>query len=468
MKVFLVNPPEYLGVAQVREGRCMQRAGAWTSVWPPLSLALTAAVLRRAGHQVLLHDCIVENISREKLAQIARGFKPEWCIFNSATPSIAGDMETVDALKNALPACRMAVLGIHPTALPEETFALSRHLEVIIMGEPEQTALELISAADLGSVAGISYRAAGMIKHNPPRPAIEELDRLPFPAWDLIRRDLYKLPLSDQPFLLLATNRGCPFHCRFCADHVYYGRRLRKFSAKRIVDEIEHDIKEIGVKEFLFWAESFTLDRQHALAVAREIISRKLDIGWVCNSRVDQVDREMLEAFKRAGCWMIGYGVESGSQRVLDLMNKGTTLEQTRAAVAAAQAAGLQVTAHVMIGYPGETSKEIEQTIALVKELRFDFAQFYAAVPFPGSELYAEARDKGMIESGDWRYYEQNFCVIRTDQLEPRQVERWRNRAFREFYLRPGQMVKTMAHLRTPGAWRQALKAVWEFRKWAG
>jgi radical SAM superfamily enzyme YgiQ (UPF0313 family) len=446
----------------------MQRAGAWTSVWPPLSLALTAAVLRRAGHQVRLNDCIVENLSREGLAESARNFKPDWCLFNSATPSIAGDTETVDALKTAFPACRMAVLGIHPTALPEETFALSKHLEVIIKGEPEQTALELMSTVDLDSVAGISYRINGIIKHNPPRPALEDLDRLPFPAWDLIQRDLYKLPLSDKPFLLLATNRGCPFNCKFCADHVYYGRRLRKFSPQRIVDEIEHDVKELGISEFLFWAESFTLDRQHALSVANEIIARKLDIGWVCNSRVNQVDREMLEAFKRAGCWMIGFGIESGSQRVLDLMHKGTTVEQSREAVKTAQEAGLQVTAHVMIGYPGETADEIKQTIALVKELNFDFAQFYAAVPFPGSELYAEVKANGMTITDDWRYYEQNFCVIRTDQLEPRQVERLRNRAFRGFYLRPGQIIKTISHLRTPGAWRQALKAVWEFKDWAG
>lgn len=468
MKVFLINPPEYLGVSQVREGRCMQRAGAWTSVWPPLSLALTAAVLRRAGHEVLLHDCIVEKISRQKLISIAKVFSPDWCIFNTATPSIAGDMETVDMVKGNLPKSRIAAIGIHPTALPEETFALSKHLDVIIKGEPEQTALELMSAIDLDSVTGICYRKNGIIKHNPPRPALEDLNSLPFPAWDLIDKKLYKLPLSDKPFLLVATNRGCPFKCRFCADHVYYGRRLRKFSPKRIVDEIEHDIKDIGVKEFLFWAESFTLDKAHAIAVAEEIISRKLEIGWVCNSRVDQADREMLEAFKRAGCWMIGFGVESGSQRVLDLMNKGTTLEQTRAAVKAAQAAGLQVTAHVMLGYPGETSKEIELTIALVKELKFDFAQFYAAVPFPGSVLYADAKDNGMIVNDDWRYFEQNFCVIKTDHLEPREVESLRNRAFREFYLRPEQIFRTITRLRTPGAWRQALRAVWEFKDWAG
>ncbi len=468
MRVLLINPPEYQGVYQVREGRCMQRAGAWTSVWPPLSLALTAAVLRRAGHQVRLHDCIVEDISRAGLLEIAGGYQPDWCIFNSATPSIAGDLETVDDLKRLLPQGRMAMLGIHPTALPDETFGQSAGLDAIIRGEPEQTALEMVESGDLASVPGLSHRRGGTIAHNPDRPPREDLDSLPFPAWDLIDRKLYNLPLSNRPFLLVATNRGCPFQCRFCADHIYYGRRLRKFSPSRVVDEIEHNLQAYGIREFLFWAESFTLDRQHALAVAKEISSRQLDVGWVCNSRVDQVDREMLQTFRKAGCWMIGFGVESGSQRVLDLMNKGTTLEQTRQAVSWAQGAGLQVTAHAMIGYPGETGQEIRQTIDLVKSLRFDYAQFYAAVPFPGSELYAEARGRGMIVNPDWRYFEQNFCVIRTDQLEPSEVEEWRRRAFREFYLRPGQVIRTARRLRSLAAWRQALKALQEFGRWAG
>jgi anaerobic magnesium-protoporphyrin IX monomethyl ester cyclase len=458
LKILLINPPAYLGVAQVREGRCMQRAGAWTSVWPPLSLALTSAVLRRAGHQVKLHDCIVENISRPRLLQISKEYDPDWCLFNSATPSITGDLETVDALARALPGCRTAVLGIHPT----------QNLEAVIKGEPEQTALEMVSAEKLEGVPGISYRHKGKVFHNPQRAAIEDLDALPFPAWDLIDKNLYKLPLSDQPFLLLATNRGCPFSCRFCADHVYYGKRLRKFSSRRIADEIEYDINKMGVSQFLFWAESFTLDRDHALAVAGEIISRKLNIGWVCNSRVDQVDPEMLEAFKKAGCWMIGFGVESGSQRMLELMAKGTTLRQTRAAVAMSKMAGLQVTAHVMFGYPGETREEMRTTLDLVKELNFDFAQFYSAVPFPGSELYRQAIEEGWIVSRDWRFFEQNYCVIKTPQLDPSQVEAFRSRAFREFYLRPKQILKTAGSLSTPAAWRQAIKALWGFRDWTG
>ena len=467
MRALLINPPAYLGVAQVREGRCMQRAGAWTSVWPPLSLALTSAVLRRAGHQVKLHDCIVENISRPSLLQIAKEYNPDWCLFNSATPSIAGDMETVDALAQALPRCRTAVLGIHPTALPEETFGLSQNLEAVIKGEPEQTALELVSAEKLEGVPGISYRRQGKVFHNPPRTAIEDLDDLPFPAWDLTDKKLYKLPLSYQPFLLLATNRGCPFSCRFCADHVYYGKRLRKFSPKRIADEIEYDIDKIGVNQFLFWAESFTLDRNHALSVAGEIIARKLDIGWVCNSRVDQVDREMLEAFKRAGCWMIGFGVESGSQRILDLMSKGTSIEQTRNAVNLAQKAGLQVTAHVMFGYPGETRSELRATLDLVKELDFDFAQFYSVVPFPGSELYHQANKEGWLVSRDWRFFEQNYCIIKTPQLDPSEVEAFRSKAFREFYLRPKQILRTIRSLKNSAAWKKAVRALWEFRDWA-
>jgi radical SAM superfamily enzyme YgiQ (UPF0313 family) len=445
----------------------MQRAGAWTSVWPPLSLSLTAAVLRRAGHQVRIHDCIVERISRGQLLKIAREFRPDWCLFNSATPSIIGDMETVDLVKGTLTGCRVAVIGIHPSALPEETFGLSGKLDVIIMGEPEQTALELVSGLDPGSVKGICYLREGRITRTPPRPPIENLDDLPYPAWDQINKKLYQLPLSQKPFLLLATNRGCPFNCAFCADHVYYGKRLRRFSPKRIVDEIEYDIREIGVDQFLFWAESFTLDREHALAVAGEIIARSLKIGWVCNSRVDQVDGEMLAAFKKAGCWMIGFGIESGSQRVLDLMNKGTKVEQAEEAVELAKQADLQVTAHAMVGYPGETEEDIRRTVDLVKRLDFDFVQFYTAVPFPGSQLFAEVKAKGLTVTDDWRYYEQNYCVIKTDQLDPASVEKWRRRAFREFYLRPELVMRTIGRFKTPGDWAQAWRALKGFRDWA-
>ncbi len=467
MRALLVNPPPYRGVAQVREGRCMQRRGAWTSVWPPLSLALTAAVLRRAGHQVRLIDAITANLSLEQLAAEADGYGPGLCIVNTATPSIDGDVAAAAAIKGRIPSCRTALIGIHPAALPDETFALSPLFDAIVRGEPEAAALDLASAQPLASIPGISFRTARGIRHNPDRAPIAGLDRLPFPAWDLIDIGGHRMPLSGEPFLLVPTGRGCPRHCRFCADHAYYGRRLRLFTPERIVDEIEHDLTAHGVRQFLFWAESFTLNRQHALTTAEELIRRRLSVGWVCNSRVDQVDPELLAAFRRAGCWMIGYGFESGSQRVLDLMGKGTTLAQAELAVDWAHRAGLQVTGHLMLGYPGETEQDIRQTINFAKGLRLDFAQFYAAVPFPGSDLYRQAVTHGWLTCSDWSRFEQNYSVLNAGQVLPSAVERLRRQAYRSFYLRPSQIIRTVRNLRTTGARRQALAAALDFGSWA-
>ena len=468
MKILLLNPPAYLGVAQVREGRCMQRMGAWSSLWPPLSLALTAAVLRRSGHEVRLIDAVAETVPLAAVFERASAFAPDWCIVNTATPSIAGDVATAAAVTAAVPQCRTALIGIHPTALPDDTLQLSPAVTAVIRGEPEAAALDLASGEPLAGIPGISYRAANGIAHNPDRPPIANLDMLPYPAWDLIDRRHYRLPLSGQSFLLAATGRGCPFNCAFCADHVYYGRQLRRFSPRRIVDELEHDLTEYSIDQFLFWAESFTLDRQHALAVADEITRRGLKIGWVCNSRTDQVDLAMLQVFRRAGCWMIGFGLESGSQRVLDLMGKGATIDQSRQAVQWARQAGLQVTGHMMLGYPGETRSELLQTAAFARALALDYVQFYTAVPFPGSALYEQARRCGWLVTDDWRYYEQNYGVLRTGQLTPRMVESLRRSAYRRFYLRPSQLLRTAARLRTWTAWRQALRALAGFGDWAG
>ncbi|HTY08130.1 MAG TPA: radical SAM protein, partial [Candidatus Edwardsbacteria bacterium] len=458
----------YQGVPQVREGRCMQRQGAWASLWPPLSLAMTAAVLRRAGHEVRLIDAIAAALPQQTVVGQAVAFSPDWCIVNTATPSIPGDVETAAALKQAVPACRIALIGIHVTALPGETLQLSPAIDAVIRGEPEMAALDLASGMPLPQVAGISYRGEQGSAHNPDRPPVAELDMLPFPAWDLIDKRRYLLPLSPTPFLLVATGRGCPHGCAFCADHAYYGRRPRRFSPGRIVDEIAHDVAAYGVDQFLFWAESFTLDRGHALAVAEEILRRGLKIGWVCNSRSDQVDPELLAALRRAGCWMIGYGLESGVDRVLGLMGKGSTVDQARQAVRWAHQAGLQVTGHLMLGFPGETRADLRRTAAFARELGLDYAQFYAAVPFPGSALYDQARRSGWLASGDWRRYEQNYGVLRAGELTPRTVEAARRAAYRAFYLRPSQLLRTAARLRSRAAWRQALRALASFGEWAG
>ncbi len=449
MRVLLLNPPAADGVRQVREGRCMQRAGAWTAVWTPISLATCAAVLRRGGHEVRLRDCIVEDIDFNRLAYIVSAFRPGLVVFNAVTPAIVSDLSTARLVKAIAPQARCAAIGIHGTALPAETLDMEPALDIVVRGEPEITVAELAAGRDNSSIPGISWRANGTIAHNPDRPFVADLDELPFPAWDLIRTALYRMPFSGERFLLVGTGRGCPYSCAFCADHTYYGKRLRLRSAGSVADELQRNLRDFGVRDFLFWSESFTLSRRFAAALAEEVIRRRLPVRWVCNSRVDHVDRELLELLRRAGCWMIGYGIESGVQRILDSVRKGTTLEQARRAVAASHAAGLQVTGHCVLGFPGETRADVLQTIRFAVDLDLDFAQFYCAVPFPGSELYERARGAGWICSDDWSRFEQNFSVLDCRGAWPRaptpeEIMQLRRAAYRRFYLRPRLIARTL------------------------
>ena len=467
---YLINPPAYQGIKIVREGRCMQRKGAWTAVWAPVSLATIAAVLENEGFKVKLDDCIVNEIDADKLQKKLEIFKPDLVVINTATPSIVTDLKVASLAKKANPNCVTVAFGIHVTALPEESLKMEKNLDAVVRGEPEMTikevALKMREGEGLTKVRGITFKKGRRIIRNLDRPPIENLDVLPFPAWQHIKIGRHLMPFKNIPFLLVATGRGCPYQCNFCADKTFYGRKLRLRSPKRIVDELEWIGKKFRVKDFLFWSESFTINRQFAKSVAEEIIRRRLKVHWVCNSRVDTVDYNLLKKFAQAGCWMIGYGIESGEQKILNLMNKRTTLKQAKKAVGDAHRAGLEVTGHCVIGYPGETKKTIQKTIEFAKNLGLDFVQFYCAVPFPGSELYVVAKEKGWLTTEDWPFFEQNFSVVNTPQLKAQEVMALRRQAFRDFYLRPKIIWQTIKRIRSFGDLKQFFWMVKDFITW--
>ncbi|MEK7817569.1 MAG: radical SAM protein [Actinomycetota bacterium] len=453
MKVLLLNPPPAEGVNVVREGRCMQRTGAWTAVWAPVTLATAAAVLRNEGFEVRLVDGSVEDIDRERLSALIADYRPDLVVINTATPSIESDISVASLAKEAWPNARTLAIGIHTSALPESCFEMDEGLDMVVRGEPEYTirdvALALRDDGGLEGIPGLSFRENGSVKSNQDRPFIDDLDELPFPAWDLIDTGRYRLPFSGRCFLLVASARGCPYPCTFCANKAYYGARLRKRSPEKVVDEMEWASREFGISDFLIWSESFTNDQDYAIATAEEISRRGLEISWVCNSRVDTVSPRLLKAIRDAGCWMIGYGIESGSQQVLDSVRKGATITDAVQAVRMAREVGLEVTGHCILGFPGETEETMRQTIEFARFLNLDYAQFYCAVAFPGSGMYDQCRESGWLDNFDWSYYEQNFSVLTTPQLTSEQVMQAREKAYREFYLQPRMVLKTLGKIRS-------------------
>lgn len=470
MKIFLLNPPAPQGVKMVREGRCMQREGAWTAVWAPISLTTMAALLEREGFETTVLDAIVEDVDFPKLGEILKTENPDVLVINTATPSITSDLSVPSLAKKLNSKIATLAFGIHVSALPKESLILASELDFVIRGEPEITLLEVTKALKAGKTAngsaGLSRREGKKIIHEEDRPLLEDLDFLPFPAWEKIDITKYRLPFSQKPFLLVDTGRGCPYDCKFCSAATFYGKKARFPSPKRVVDELEYVLKRFNVSDFLFWSESFTLNKQNSLEICQEILRRKLPINWVCNSRVDTVDLEQLKLLKKAGCWMIGFGVESGDNQVLSLMGKKVRVEQIEKAVLMAKKAGLEVTGHIILGFPGETKETIQKTIELACDLDLDFAQFYCAVPFPGSWLYSEAQKNGYLKTSDWSQFEQNFSIMDLPGLSSSQVEDLRSLAYRRFYLRPKMIFKTLLKLKTPRDFLNFLNMSKEFLGW--
>jgi len=453
MKILILNPPAVDNVKIVREGRCMQRQEAWGTSWAPLTLAIIASILRDAAFTVSLKDCSNDGITFEDLKKIIRDFRPEIVIVNTSTPSITGDLQVAGLVKEIDKDIKTIFFGIHVTALPEDVLK-DPDVRFLASGEPEYTLRDFAAALRDGQpiegVKGLIYKTGGKIIRNEKRPFIENLDELPYPAWDLVNIKGYRLPITNRPFLLVLIGRGCPYPCTFCAASTFYGKKPHLRSPERIVSEMEFVRKKYGIKDFLFWSENAISGREHIYRTAHLISERLPEARWVANGRVDMVDPGLLKAMKEAGCWMIGYGIEAGTERVLGLMKKNISLKDIKRAVRLTKEAGIEVTAHVIVGYPGETREDISETMKLVKRLDFDYVQVYCSVPFPGSQLYEKAKTEGWINSGDWGMFEQNFSVMDTPELSSREVMELREKMIKNFYLDPRKVFKTLRKIRSP------------------
>lgn len=466
MNVLLINPPSANNIKIIREGRCMQQQDAWGTNWAPITLATMGAVLKKHGFVARIVDCSNDNVDFDQLADEIRRFEPSLIIVSTATPSIISDLQVAGLARKIVPHIRTVFFGIHTTALPGEVFAENGDVEFLVRGEPEYTvrdlALALRDGLPFDKIPGLVYRnEKGEVVVNEARPFIENLDELPFPAWELINISGYRLPITRYPFLLVATSRGCPFPCTFCAASAFYGKKPRVRSPEAVVEEMRYVRNRFGVRDFLFWSESSMTNRRQMIEISEKLATEIPDARWVCNGRVTDANRSLLEAMKRAGCWMIGYGIESGSQRVLDLMNKKVTLEDMERAVAATKEAGLEVTAHVIVGYPAETPEDIQKTSDLLKRLDVDYIQVYCCVPFPGSRLYDELKDSDMLATTEWSMFEQHTSIIHTPGLSPGDVVRWREKMIRDFYFAPRKIWKTLVKLRS---WRE-VRTLYSFAK---
>ena len=312
------------------------------------------------------------------------------------------------------------------------------------------------------------WRRDGEVAINADRPLIHDLDDLPLPRHDLLPLERYRAPLVRGRYAFLVTSRGCPAGCRFCIKHVSYGRSIRFRSPENVLAEIEQ-LLALGVRSVHMYADCFTLNRDHVMGICQGIEERGLDLRWTCNSRVDFVDPEMLQAMARAGCWMISWGIESGDETMLRRMHKGITKDRVVQAVRWSQDAGIMNWGYFIIGLPGETGESIRRTIDFSKELPIDLALFHIAAPHPGTPFYFEVVENGWFRPGTrWEEVDMDrSTVLDYPQLRAEDLEDWARRAFREWALRPRPMMTYLKMLSgSPSLWRPALEIGLESLGW--
>ena len=461
MNVALINGPAPGSSLFVREGRCTQESSIWSTQWPPLTLALLGAIAKRAGHQTLIYDCPATGLSAADLATALSQSQPDLCLLSVSTPSFTVDMATAALLKKAFPQTRLAVLGVHSSVLDLELLAGYPQVDFVIRNEPEETFDELLIAIEqntpVAEVLGLSYRADAGPRRNADRPFIEDLDSLPYPGWELIDLAPYRLPFSQKSFLSLAPLRGCPFRCSFCTAGTYYGHRLRLRSVDSVIAEIRLDRERFSVDDFFMWAETFTLDRDFVMDLCEALIRQAPGIRWTCNSRTDTVDARMLTRMKQAGCWMISFGIESGDPAVLTKTAKKLKDPDIKTPIRQARQAGMTTLGHFILGLPGDTKKTMRRTVDDALKLDLDFAQFYAAAPFVGTDLYRRAVRDGQLDAEAFSSISQSVASLELPGLPPETVNQELRRAVRRFYLRPRRILGLL-RLAGWGLFRQVVR----------
>lgn len=441
MKCLLVNPrPEAYKVMGSYEPVMVPFA--------PMGPAYLAACLEEAGHEAAIHDEFVER--PEAFVQKLKSFRPDLVGLSCLTPSMHALPPRVAAVRALLPEARIVCGNIHPTLFYREI--LERNLaDYVVLGEGEEAVValceHLAGKRDAAGIPGLAYREDGEVKADESLSLARDLDSLPMPAWHLLPLERYKAPpmFSFQKRLLpILASRGCPYSCYFCAQNVLFPR-LRRRDPVLVAEEMEAVYRRFGVDLFWFADAIFPLSRQDAEIFCEEMHRRGLakKVTWITETRVDLVDRDLIRLMKKAGLFMLIFGLESGDEAMLSRVKPGVSLGAARNAVSAARKEGVLSLGLFILGLPGETRASMARTMEFSRNIGLDFAKFNRAVPYPGSEFFREVF--GRDPDPDWQRYNPNFdpgpgqeILYRPPGMSEAEFAKAQKQAFLRFYLRPG------------------------------
>ena len=435
----------------------------FSGIEPPLWLALTAAYLREKGLRVGIIDAEAENLNAEETVQKVQKSNPLLASIvvsgtnpSASTTNMAGVSELLNEFEKSLPDVPTMLSGLHPSALPEQTIREEK-IDYVIEGEGFSTHEELISILKKGkpheddlNIKGLWYKRDGKIHSNPRAANIQDLGSLPMAAWDLLPMDKYRAHNwhcfqhihERQPYAVIYTSLGCPFHCSFCCINVTFGGPgIRYRSPEKVVEEIDYLVKTYGVKNIKVLDEMFALKWSHVEELCDRIIALGHDLNFWVYGRIDTVKDFMLAKMKKAGINWIAYGIEAGSKKVRDGVSKGRfDQDQIKKVVEMTHAAGIHIVSNFIFGLPDDDLETMQETLDLAKELNCAYANLYSAMAYPGSQLYQEAMAQGIPLPSTWSGYaqfSQDSFPLPTKYLTGGEVLRFRDQAFDNYYKDP-------------------------------
>lgn len=430
LKVLLVNP------------RATYAYEIAQKCYPPLNLLYLATALKRAGHDVRVLDANALRMGDEDILQEARNYDPDLIGSPLYTEIMAPVYRMLSAFHDALPNARIVMGGPHASALPGETLENYPFVDYILRGESEESIASLTNALandlPMAEIDGLSYRSGDEIVHNPPAPGARDLDALGVPARELVDdvyqlKRYYTLLVRHRPVDTIITSRGCPFNCNFCYNQNHH---YRYRSTEHVMDEIV-SIYQRGIRDIEIVDDTFTVKRDRATALFDELIRENMRLSFRIKSRVDVVDEEFVRKAKKAGVYLISYGMESGDDEMLKRMNKRTTVADNENAIRVTRKAGVACHSGWIIGYPGETPESIDRTVKFIIKNKPTTAQLAILRPYPHTTAYREAKESGAL-MGDWSVHSDEYPWVKLPWTESRaDLEKALQRAVRKVYFRP-------------------------------
>ncbi len=403
----------------------------------PFFLAYAAAVLKEGGHEVVLKDCIAEEMSDAEFLRLIDDVNPDLVVFETSTPSIGNDLMWTRKAKEL---ATTVLTGPHATARPEELLK-EEYVDYVITYEYEQPLLQLADALEKGGDIS-DIKSLGCRRDEKPivneKAPLADVDSMPYPLREQLPMEKYIDPFCKHaPNAQMWSSRGCPYQCIYCVEpHLFYGMRsYRARKPKEVVDEMQYLMENYGAKEIYFDDSSFSVDQDRVLKICEEIMQRGLKVSWSCMADA-KLEEDTLVAMKDAGCVAIKFGVESANPEILKNIKKHVNLDEVKRVVKLLKRIGIESHATYMFGLPGETRETMEETMKFAFELGTDTAQFSVAIPYPGTEFYRLAEENGWLNVEDWRDYTTKDAVVEYPGLSGVEISGMMHRCRRKIMMK--------------------------------